>query len=352
MLLTGIGLVMIYRLEPEMASMQLVWLAVGLSVLVAVLLFFENYKVILQYKYIIGLTGLVLLLLPLAPKIGAEVNGARLWLNLGFFRFQPSEFAKVLLVLFFAAYLEQKKEVLHVFSFVKFKDIKTNLKHIGPLVIMWAVSLVILIMAKDLGSSLLFFALFLAMIYLGTGRVSYTIVGSVLFTAGATACYFVFNHVYLRFNSWLNPWASVKGSGYQIIQSLFAIANGHMTGTGLGLGLPNLIPAVKTDFIFSAISEETGFLGAAILILVYLVFVYAGLKVALQSRSDLGKLIAGGLVFIFGFQAFLIIAGVTKLLPLTGVTLPFVSYGGSSIVANFMIVGFLLAISGKERSSG
>lgn len=347
MLLAGIGLITIFRLEAKMASMQLIWLAIGLSTMVVVMLFFENYKVVRYYKYLIGLTGIILLILPVFK--GVTVGGSRLWIDFGFIRFQPSEFAKVLLVLFFAAYLEEKKEVLQNVLRTKTKEAPANLRHIGPLVVMWMISLVILVYERDLGTSLLFFALFIVILYIGTGKISYAIVGSFLFIASAFATYFVFSHVQTRIDVWLNPWQDIKGGGYQIIQSLFAIANGQMTGTGLGQGLPNLIPAVKTDFIFSAISEESGFLGAAAVILCYLLFTYAGFKVALQSKDELGKLIAGGLTFIFGFQAFLIIAGVTKLLPLTGVTLPFVSYGGSSIVANFMLIGFLLSISNKER---
>lgn len=348
MLLAGIGLMTIYRLDPSMASMQLIWLAVGLSTMVFVMLLFENYQVIKSYKYLIGIAGIILLVMPVF--LGTTIGGSRLWIDFGLFKFQPSELAKVFLVLFFAAYLERKKEVLQVFVPMKPKDTATNIKHLGPLLVMWFVSLLILIFERDLGSSLLFFALFMVMLYLGTGRISYAVIGTALFAGGAVACYFLFTHVQTRVNVWINPWADIKGTGYQIIQSLFAIANGQMTGTGLGQGLPSLIPAVKTDFIFSAIAEEMGFLGGAAVILSYLLFVYNGFKTALQSKDELGKLIVSGLTFIFGFQAFLIIAGVTKLLPLTGVTLPFVSYGGSSIVANFMIVGFILAVSNKERA--
>jgi cell division protein FtsW (lipid II flippase) len=350
MLLSGVGLITIFRLEPAMASMQLIWLAIGLSTMILVMLVFENYKNIRYYKYIIGITGVIFLLLPIFK--GVTVGGSRLWIDLGFVRFQPSEFAKVFLVLFFAAYLEEKKEVLQVFLPMKRKEAAVNIKHLGPLIVMWMFSLLILVYERDLGTSLLFFTLFIVMLYLGTGRLSYTLIGSVMFVFGAVACYFAFTHVHTRVDIWLNPWSDVSGSGYQIVQSLFAIANGRMTGTGLGNGFPGLIPAVKTDFIFSAICEENGFLGGAAIVLSYLLFVYAGFKVALQSKEELGKMVAAGLTVIFGFQAFLIIAGVTKLLPLTGVTLPFISYGGSSVVANFMIVGILLAVSNKERSVG
>ncbi len=343
--LSGLGLMLILRLDNDKAALQLLWVGAGLAAFIFTLLIYHKYNKLRQYKYICGLAGIVLLLLPVFLGIGITRGGSQLWLDFGFFKFQPSEIAKILLVIFFAGYLEEKKELLSSsakkigFLFVP------RMKHLGPLVLFWAFSLLVLVRERDLGSSLLFFGLFIAMLYIATGRVTYLTTGSILFAAGAIASYLLFSHVAVRINIWLDPWLDPRGDGYQILQSLFAIANGGVSGTGLGLGYPGLIPAVKTDFIFSAIAEELGLFGGVSVLLVYLVVAVQGFKIALKAPDDFSKLLAAGLTTIFSFQAFLIVAGVSKLVPLTGVTLPFVSYGGSSVLANFILIALLLAVS-------
>lgn len=347
-LLTGLGTLLIFRLDNDKAALQLMWVGIGLAAFVFTLLIYHNYSKIKQYKYLSGVAGLVLLLSPIF--FGIVRGGSKLWIDFGFFKFQPSELAKILLVLFFAAYLDEKKELLSSSAKKIGPLFIPRLKHLGPLILFWLISLLILIFERDLGSSLLFFGLFLTMLYLATGRATYVVTGSLLFILGAYASYELFSHVAVRINVWLNPWYDPKGAGYQILQSLFAIANGGVSGTGLGLGYPGLIPAVKTDFIFSAIAEELGLFGGVSVLLVYLVVVFQGLKIALKASDSFSKLLASGLTVIFGFQSFLIVAGVSKLVPLTGVTLPFVSYGGSSVLANFILVALLLVVSHRVNS--
>ena len=341
--LTGLGMLLILRLDNDKAALQLLWIGLGLAAFIATLLIYHNYSKIKQYKYLSGLAGLILLLSPIF--FGIVRGGSKLWLDFGFFKFQPSELAKIFLVLFFAGYLEEKKELLSSSAKKMGSFFIPRMKHLGPVLIFWGVSLLVLVFERDLGSSLLFFSLFIVMLYLATGRATYLVFGLALFVLGATASYQLFGHVVTRVNVWLNPWLDPKGSGYQIVQSLFAIANGGVSGTGLGLGYPGLIPAVKTDFIFSAIAEELGLFGGVSVMLVYLIVIFQGFKIALKARDDFSKLLVGGLTTIFGLQSFLIVAGVTKLVPLTGITLPFVSYGGSSVLANFILLALLLAVS-------
>jgi len=339
-LLSGIGLAVITRLDPELAASQVLWVLGGVVALVAVLAAVPSIERLARYKYTVALAGLVLLVLP--AVVGVEVNGAKLWLRFAGFSFQPAEVAKVLIVLFLAAYLAEKREVLSVATTRRFGVWLPPAKHLGPLLVMWAVSLVILVAEKDLGSSLLFFGVFLVMLYAATGRPGYVVVGLGLFSVGATAAYFAFDHVQQRISIWLDPFADVAGRGYQLAQSLFALAAGRVLGVGIGHGLPGRIPFVETDFIFTAVAEELGLLGGAALIIAYLVFCMRGLATASRARSDVAALAATGLVATFGLQAFVIIGGVTRLIPLTGITLPFVSYGGSSILSNFLLLGLLM----------
>jgi peptidoglycan glycosyltransferase len=275
-----------------------------------------------------------------------------LWLRVGSVGFQPSEIAKICLVLFLAAYLSEYREVLSV-STRKVLGLKMPAaRHLGPLVLMWLVSLVVLVAEKDLGSSLLFFGVFVVMITVATGRWSYAAVGTVLFAAGATAAFFLFAHVRVRVDIWLQPFADAAGKGYQLVQSLFALAAGGITGVGLGRGLPTRIPFVTTDFIFSAIGEELGLLGAAAIVIAYLVLCLRGLATAVRARSDMASLTAVGLVAALGLQVFVIVGGVTRLIPLTGITLPFVSYGGSSIVGNFLLLALLMRAGDATPADG
>lgn len=343
--LSGLGLMIIFRLDNDKAALQLLWIGVGLTAFIITLLVYHNYSKIKQYKYVSGLAGIALMLSPIF--FGISRGGSKLWLDFGFFRFQPAEIAKILLVLFFAGYLEEKKELLSTTAKKVGSFFIPRMKHLGPLLLFWAISLLVLIFERDLGSSLLFFGLFITMLYIATGRGTYLMIGSAMFVLGAVGTYYVFSHAASRIDVWLYPWADPSGSGYQVIQSLFAIANGGVAGTGLGLGYPGLIPAVQTDFIFAAIAEELGLFGAASIIMVYILLIYQGVKIALKAPDDFSKLLAVGLTTIFGLQSFLIVGGVTKLVPLTGVTLPFVSYGGSSVLANFILFALLLVVSNR-----
>ncbi|HEY3375493.1 MAG TPA: FtsW/RodA/SpoVE family cell cycle protein [Candidatus Aquicultor sp.] len=343
--LTGIGLTMIWRLKPDLGPAQSTWLLTSTVALIVAIGFFKRYQTLKDYKYTWAILGIILLFAPIF--VGAERGGARLWIDFGPISFQPAEIAKILFVLFLAAYLGEKRELLSVSTRRAYGMWLPEPKHLAPVVIMWLISLSILVLERDLGTSLLFFGLFLAMLYVATGRTMYVTFGLVLFAGGALACYFMFSHVQTRVDIWLNPWADPAGKGYQVVQSLFAIASGGLTGTGLGLGHPTLIPAVQTDFIFSAVAEELGLLGGLAVIVMYLLFVARGLKAALVAHDDFGRLVAVGLSCVFGLQAFSIIGGVTKFIPLTGVTLPFMSYGGSSILMNFILLGLLLTISAR-----
>lgn len=339
-LLSGVGLATITRLDPKLGATQTLWVFGGVAVMIAVLALVPSLERIARYKYTIMLAGIALLLLP--ALIGVEVNGAKLWLRFAGMSFQPVELAKVLIVLFLAAYLAENRAVLSVSTRRVAGIWLPPAKHLGPLLFMWAVSLVVLVAEKDLGSSLLFFGVFLVMLYTATGRSSYVIVGVALFAVGAVAAYLMFGHVQTRVDIWLHPFADAAGKGYQLVQSLFAFAAGGMTGVGVGKGLPTRIPFVQTDFIFAAIGEELGLLGAAGVIIAYLVLALRGLATAARARSDMAALTATGIVATLALQTFVIIGGVTRLIPLTGITLPFVSYGGSSILANFLLLALLL----------
>ena len=338
--LSGVGLAVVTRLDAALAASQVTWLFVGVAALVATLIGVPSLERLARYKYTLMVSGLVLLLLP--AVIGREINGAKLWIRFGGFGFQPGEIAKILIVLFLAAYLAENRELLSVSTRrilgVRLPEPRT----LGPLLLMWAVSLLVLVFERDLGSSLLFFVIFLVMLYAATGRAAYVVVGLGLFGAGATTAYFLFNHVRTRVDIWLHPFADAAGKGYQLVQSLFALAAGGLTGVGLGRGLPTRIPFVSTDFIFSAIGEELGLLGAAAIVLLFLVLAIRSFATAARAKTDMAAFTAVGLAAAISFQAFVIVGGVTRLIPLTGVTLPFVSYGGSSLLSSFIALGLLL----------
>ena len=349
-MLTGIGLVMIYRLTynvegvENLATTQAVWILVGSGAMLFIVLFFRNYHRLFDYKYLFALAAVALTALTFTP-LGYEVNGARLWVSLGPVGFQPSEFARIALVIFYAGYLAEKRDVLTATS-RSFLGIQIPaLKYFGPVALVWAASLGLLVFEKDLGSSLLFFAIPLLMIYAATGRIAYIMLGGLLFSIGSFVTYFLFGHVQLRVESWLDPWGDPDGAGFQILQSIFNIADGGLTGTGLGAGFSQTIPEVETDFIFSAIASELGLLGATAVLLAFLAFVYRGIKISLLAEDEASKLLAFGLTAMFALQTLIIVGGVTKAIPLTGITLPFVSYGGSSVVGNFILTALLLVIS-------
>jgi cell division protein FtsW (lipid II flippase) len=346
------GIILLFRLNDHMARLQLIWMGVGLAAMLALIAWLKDYRILARYRYTLAVAGLVLLLSTMLPFISKEVNGARLWLVLGPLRFQPSELAKIFLAIFFAAYLADKKELISAAGRSVLGFRLPRLRDLGPLLTMWAISLLLLIFQKDLGSSLLFFGIFLAMIYVATSRVSFVVVGLLLFILGATFTFFAFAHVQDRITVWVDPLdpETINDESYQVAQSLFAFAEGGLSGKGLARGHPELIPFVETDFAYSVIGEELGLFGAVGLILLYLILAARGLFIALRSRDDFGKLLAVGLTAIVALQSFLIMGGVTRLVPLTGITLPFVSYGGSSLFSNFLLIGLLLCISsgGKQ----
>jgi cell division protein FtsW (lipid II flippase) len=350
-LLTGFGFMLISRLDRDLARVQAVWAAAGVGAFVVTLVVVRRLRTLERYRYTFLLLGVLALVLPLFPAIGQEINGARLWVRVGPLNFQPGEAAKVLLVIFFAAYLVDKRELLKSGTRSIGGLTIPDPKYLGPLLLAWSASLVILVRQKDLGSSLLFFAVFAAMLYVATERASYLLVGLALFLGGATIAYQLFTHVQERVSTWRNPWPVAQDEGFQLVQSMFAFGSGGFAGTGLGLGSPTTIPNVATDFVFSAIGEELGLIGGVAIIAAVLLMCGSGYRIAVQSDRPFPKLFAAGLTTIIGLQTFVIVGGVTRVIPLTGVTLPFVSYGGSSLVANFVIVALLMRISDDNATA-
>jgi cell division protein FtsW (lipid II flippase) len=346
-LLAGIGFAVIYRLDPGRSTEQASWLAVGLGAFALTLLFVRDHRKLDGYTYTIGLVGVGLLLLPIVPGLGREINGARVWIGLGPLSFQPAELGKIFIAIFLASYLNTKRELLQVAPGRLGPFQIPQAKHLGPVLLAWAVSLAVLFLEKDLGTSLLYFGIFVVMLWVATARPAYLVIGLLLFAVGASVAYLTFGHVRERVVIWqhaLDP-QYVHDEGFQLAQAEFALAAGGIGGAGLGRGEPNDIPFASTDFIFAAIGEELGLLGAAGVLLLYVVLVGKGLKTATEQRDGFGKLLAAGLSAILGLQAFIIVGGVTRVIPLTGITLPFVSYGGSSLVSNFVLLALLVRIS-------
>ncbi|MBF0911982.1 MAG: FtsW/RodA/SpoVE family cell cycle protein [Atopobiaceae bacterium] len=338
--LSGIGITMVTRLAPNLAINQTIWLFISIVVMIAVLFVIKNLDALARYKYSIGILGVVLLLLPIV--IGQERYGSRLWISFGSFTFQPGELAKIAITLFLAFYLAINREALSVsmHSVGPFRLPRFGM--LLPLFIMWGMSLVVVIFERDLGSALLFFVFFVIMLYVATGRVSYVVVSILLLAIGGVILYHFFSHVQTRVDIWLNPFKDPSGDGFQIVQSLYSIADGGLAGTGIGKGMPTLIPVVESDFIFSAIAEELGLFGSSAVIILFILLAIRGLATAARAKSDSSAFAATGLTSVLAFQTFLIIGGVTKLLPLTGVTLPFMSQGGSSLISSFIIIALLL----------
>ena len=347
--LAGVGYAMISRLDPGLAEEQFGWLMLGLALFAATLLIVRDHRVLDAYTYTIGLVGILCLLLPIAPGLGRTINGARLWIRLGPLTFQPSEIGKVLIVIFLAGYLNAKKELLAVATRRVGPVRLPEPRYLGPLLVAWGISLAVLFMEKDLGSSLLFFGIFVVMLWAATARGAYLALGLVLFIAGALIGYAAFGHVQNRVTVWLHALEPryVHGDGYQIAQGEFAMATGGIAGTGLGQGHPGLIPFVSTDFIFAAVGEELGLFGTTALLLLYVVLIGRGLRAAVAREDGFSKLLATGLTSALALQTFIIVGGVTRLIPLTGITLPFVSYGGSSLVANFVLLALLVRVSAR-----
>ena len=359
-LLTAIGLTEIYRLNPTDAFRQGIWIVVAVALFAATLFLLRyDYRRLETYKYLFGVSAIGLLLLPILPVLGLTVNGARLWVHVGSLRFQPGELAKIMLIVFLAGYMREKREVLA----------QGRLKDWGPLLVIWVLAMLVLLETRDLGGGLLYFGIFLAMLYVATARIGYVAVGLGLFLIGAVGVWKVTPHVQERVTIWLHPWTTSKiycpisgqldlrqdCQSYQLVKSLYSIGYGGYGGTGLGKGTvenlsgKQIIPDLNTDFIYSALAQELGLIGAAALLLVYMIFVLRGMRIALLAEDGFSKLVAAGLTFGFALQTFIIVGGILRLIPLTGITLPFVSYGGSSVVANFLLLAGLLLVSNRAN---
>jgi cell division protein FtsW (lipid II flippase) len=361
-LLTAIGVTEIYRLGPSDAFKQGLWIVIGVG-LFALALFGlrRDYRVLENYKYLFGISAIGLLFLPRLPHFGETVNGARLWVHFGPIEFQPGEFSKIFLIVFLAAYLREKREVLT----------QGRLKDLGPLLAIWGACMLVLVSSNDLGSALLYYGIFLSMLYVATARLSFVLVGVALFIVGGIGAYEKIAHVRERVTIWLHPWTTTKVycpstgtlalrqdcESYQLVKSLYSIGHGGFGGAGLGKGTftttggQPLIPFINSDFIYSALAQELGLVGVAALLLVFMLFVARGMKIGLQADDGFSKLLAAGLTFGFALQTFIIVGGVLRLIPLTGITLPFVSYGGSSVVANFLLLAGLLLVSHRANST-
>jgi cell division protein FtsW (lipid II flippase) len=359
-LLTAIGLTEIYRLNPDDAFKQGIWIVVALVLFAATLFALRyDYRRLETFKYLFGITAIVLLLLPILPVLGLTVNGARLWVHVGGLRFQPGELAKIMLIVFLAGYMREKREVLA----------QGRPKDWGPLLVIWVLAMLVLLETRDLGGGLLYFGIFLAMLYVATARIGYVAAGLGLFLVGAIGVWRVTPHVRDRVTIWLHPWTSYKVycplsgtetlrqncQSFQLVKSLYSIGHGEYAGTGLGKGTfatvsgKPIIPDLNTDFIYSALAQELGLIGAAALLLVYMIFVLRGMRISLLAQDGFSKLAAAGLTFGFALQTFIIVGGILRIIPLTGITLPFVSYGGSSVVANFLLLAGLLLISNRAN---
>ena len=358
--LNGLGLAMIYRIDQDcvdyclagnyepLANAQLLWTAIGLLAFCVVLFVIRDHRTLQRFTYSAGLAAIVLLILPLLPVIGQNIRGARIWINLGPFSFQPGEAAKICLAVFFAGYLVRHKDALALAGRRVLSIDLPRGRDLGPILAGWLISVGILVFQRDLGSSLLFFGLFVVMLYIATERPGWLIVGGALFAVGTYFGYLAFGHVRVRFNAWLDPFGDPDYNG-QIINSLFGLAHGGVLGQGLGQGSPQLTPFSFSDFIVGAMGEELGLTGLMAILLIYGLIVERGLRIALTCRDAFGKLLAAGLAVSFALQVFVVVGGVTRLIPLTGLTTPFLAQGGSSMVMNWAIIAILLRVSDQTR---
>lgn len=361
--LNGLGLAVIHRIDiayaardkfAGFADRQLGWTALGMVFAALVLIGLRDHRTLRRYTYTAMVVGLALMVLPLVPGLGTEINGARIWIRLFGSSFQPAEVGKIALAVFFAGYLVTNRETLALAGPKVLGLQLPRIRDLGPILLAWLVSLAVLVFERDLGTSLLFFGLFVAMLYLATERKSWVVIGLVLFAAGAALAASLFGHVAARFTAWLHAFdnsvfnASPGGSG-QLVRGLFGLASGGLFGTGLGQGRPDLVPFAESDFIVASIGEELGLTGLMAILVIYLVMTQRGLRTAIGVRDGFGKLFAGGMAFTVAFQCFVVVGGVTRLIPLTGLTMPFLAYGGSSLLANWVIVALLLRISDSAR---
>jgi len=339
------------------AMRQLGWTVAALLVATAAMWIVKDHRSLSKYAYTLGLGGIVLVILPaVLPNRFSEVNGAKLWIKFGgFFQIQPGEFAKLALLVFFAAYLVRKREVLSLASRRVLGIDFPRGRDLGPILLVWLLSLMVLVVEKDLGTSLLYFGMFVVTLYIATERASWLIIGLLLFFGGAFVAYFLgaflgpFANFHERVGVWLDPFATPTTDGYQLVQSLLGLGTGGLFGAGPGAGVPTQVPEVNNDFIFAGMGEEIGLFGLTALLVVYLIIVERGLRSAIAVRDSFGKLLAGGLAFTLGLQIFVIVGGITKLIPLTGQTTPFMSAGGSSLMANWLLIALLLRISDAAR---
>lgn len=354
--LAGIGIVTIYRIDPELAREQAQWFVIALIGFMATVVLVRDISILERYRYTIAIGAFILLMLP--RLTGGVVNGAYLQIQLGPLSFQPTEIAKLAIVIFIAAYLAETREIL-VTQERRFLGISfPPLGFFGPMIVIWAMAMIMLVFIRDLGSAVMFFGAFLALLYVATGRISYVVLGLAMFIFGFEFFSQTVGHIQARADIWQHPLDpdlfTAEGGSYQIAQGLFTMSDGGVLGSGFGQSLISvggtpILPAVQTDSIYALFTGETGLLGAVGLLMLYLVFIERGLKTAMIARDAFSKLLATGLTFVFALQVFVIVGGVTTVIPLTGVTLPFVSYGGSSIVANFILVALLMVISNNAR---
>lgn len=357
-LLNVIGIAMIYRIDLAVelsgwgatSIRQLVWSTIAVGVAIAVLLLIRNHLVLFRYTYLLGLTALLLLLLPMLPVIGSERFGARVWVELGPMSFQPGEIAKILLAVFFAGYLVRNRDALSMVG-KRFLGITfPRGRDLGPLLVFWLIAMSVLVFQRDLGTSLLYFGLFLSMLYLATGRIGWIILGVGLFLFGGIAASQTLDYVNRRFANWLDPFADPQGASYQLVQGLFGMANGGMTGTGLGQGYPDITPLSQSDYIIPSLGEELGLIGLFVVLAAYLLLIGRGLRIGFAGQDDFGKLLAAGLAFSLALQVFIVVGGVTRVIPLTGLTAPFLAAGGSSLLSNWIIIALLLRMSNSVRN--
>jgi len=359
-LLNGLGLVMIHRLDlvnselsgrrHPSATQQMLWTVVGVAAFALVVTFLKDHRQLARYGYVCGVTGLVFLVIPaLLPASLSEQNGAKIWIRFQGFSIQPAEFSKILLLIFFSAVLITKRSLFTSAGKHFMGMTLPRPRDLAPLLAAWVISVGVMAFEKDLGTSLLLYASFLVVVYLATQRFSWVLIGFVLFAAGSLAAYFIFGHVRTRVQMWWDPFADPDGAGYQIVQSLFSFATGGIFGTGLGNGQPDTVPAASTDFIIAAFGEELGLVGFASILLLYTIVIVRGLRTAIAMRESFGKLLAAGLASTLAIQLFIVVGGVTQLIPLTGLTTPWMSYGGSSLLANYVLLAILARISHSAR---
>lgn len=363
-LLNLLGLAMIYRLDIAEASRaeangspaptpvvisQLTWFVLGMVLLAGVLLLLRDHRILQRFTYISLLGAVVMLLLPLVPGLGTTINGATIWIRLGPFSFQPAEIGKILFAVFIAGFLVTSRDTL---AMVRKRWLGVAIprgRDMGPLLIAWSIAMIVLVFERDFGTAIIFFGMFVITLYVATGRRSWLVIAFGLVAVGAVLAYSLFDHVRTRFDIWLDPFADPNGAGFQLVQSLYGLANGGIFGTGLGQGYPYLVPFANSDFIISSFGEELGLTGLFAMLLMYAILVQRGLRTAMTCRDAFGRLLAVALSSVFALQVFVVVGGVTKLIPLTGLTTPFLSAGGSALIANWIMVGLLLRVSDVTR---